>query len=130
MYKRQIKHNVLQYLRGEELNAVYDGYSFIALFLGTRYMTSFQHFYNGEPHWKNHLAPHYGIFSRFYFNRYTKTAVKLAGKYTGFKQNSGPPHYSWNPRYDALENNEYLNRHKINPDAARFGGEVNAVATE
>jgi len=30
-----LKQNVLRYLQGEELNAVYDGYSFIPLWLGT-----------------------------------------------------------------------------------------------
>lgn len=80
-----VKHNVIQYLEGKELNAIYDGYAFVGLFLGTRYMTSFQHFYNGEPHPKNHLAPHYGLFSRIYFNRYQASAVKLANQYSNFK---------------------------------------------
>jgi sulfide:quinone oxidoreductase len=41
-----VKHNVQRYLHGEDLNAVYDGYSHISLWLGTMNMTSFQHYYN------------------------------------------------------------------------------------
>ena len=80
-----IKRNVLQYLRGNELDGIYDGYSFIALYLGNQNMTSFQHYYGYEPHWKNHMVPHYGVFSRFYFDRFCKSATSVAGKYTGFK---------------------------------------------
>lgn len=93
-------------------------------------MTSFQHFYNGEAHPKNHMSPHYGIFSRFYFNRYVKSATTIAGKYTGFKQNFGPPNWNYNPRYDALENNEYLNRHNISPEATKFNGNVPSVVPQ
>jgi hypothetical protein len=105
-----VKHNVLQYLRGNELNGVYDGYSFIGLFLGHQNMTSFQHFYGYEPHWKNHIVPHYGIFSRFYFDRYAKSIQSLAGKYSGFKQNFGPPHFGYNMRHLPLEHNAFLQR--------------------
>ena len=117
-----VKHNVQQFLHGKELNAIYNGYSFIGLFLGAQSMTSFQHYYGHEPHWKNHIVPHYGIFSRFYFDRYVKQAQSLSGKYTGFKQNAGPPHYHYNARYDALEDNEFLNSNNIPVEDAMFNG--------
>ncbi len=122
-----IKHNVLQYLNGEDLNAIYDGYSFIPLYLGTRYMTSFAHFYNQEPHPRNHMIPHYGLFSRLYFMRYKKIAAGQAKKYAGFKKNYGPPHWHYNPRYDELEHNEYLNKHGIDPEVTKFKGEHRVV---
>ena len=123
-----IKHNVIQYLEGKELNAIYDGYTFISLYLGSQYMTSFQHMYNYEAHAKNHLAPHYGLFSKIYFNRYKKAAIKLAGKYSGFKQNHGPPYWNYNPRLDELKHNEYLNTHNIPIEAAKFGSSTQDVA--
>jgi hypothetical protein len=87
-------------------------------------MTSFQHFYNYEPHWKNHMVPHYGIFSRFYFDRFVKSTTSMAGKYTGFKKNFGPPHFQYNMRHDSLEDNAYLQKHRISPEATKFGGNV------
>lgn len=117
-----MKHNVQRYLHGQDLNAIYDGYSFIPLFLATQQMTSFSHFYNHEPHPRNHFCPHFGLFSRFYFDRYKKIVSSGADKFAGFKQNFGPPHYQYNPRFDALEHNEYLNRHRISPDETRFQG--------
>jgi len=123
-----IKRNVLQYLRGEELDGIYDGYSFIGLFLGLQNMTSFQHYYNFEPHWKNHMIPHYGIFSRIYFDRFAKSATGLAGKYSGFKKNFGAPHYHYNVRWESVENNAYLNQHNIPVEATKFGGNVPSLA--
>lgn len=90
-------------------------------------MTSFQHYYGNEPHWKNHIVPHYGVFSRFYFDRIVKGAVGLAGKYSGFKKNFGPPHFGYNPKFDDLENNEYLNRKGIDPEDTKFKGEHKSV---
>ena len=68
-----IKHNLKNYMEGKELNAVYDGYTFMPLILGHSYATSFQHYYDYEPHWKNHVVPHYGAFSKFYFGRMLKS---------------------------------------------------------
>lgn len=113
----------MRYLHGEELNAIYDGYSFIPLYLGTQYMTSFAHFYNNEPHPKNHMVPHYGLFSKLYFSRYCKIAAGLSKKFTGFKKNYGPPFWHYNPRYDDLEHNEYLLRNGIDPEVTKFKGE-------
>ena len=91
-------------------------------------MTSFQHYYGYEPHWKNHMVPHYGIFSRFYFDRFVKSATSVAGKYTGFKQSYGPPHWNYNVRHDSLENNAFLNRNRIPVEATKFGANVPSLA--
>ena len=36
-----IRHNLIQFMHGKDLNAIYDGYSFQPLFLGHTYATSF-----------------------------------------------------------------------------------------
>jgi len=75
------------------------------------------------------MIPHYGLFSKFYFSRYAKIASGLAKKYSGFKQNHGPPAWNYNPRYDDLEHNEYLNKHNIDPEVTKFKGEHRVVPT-
>ena len=103
-----VKHNLKNFMEGKELNAVYDGYTFMPLILGHSYATSFQHLYDFEPHWKNHFVPHYGVFSRIYFGRMLKSTQGVCEKYASFKKNHGPPHYHYNARYDAPEHNQYL----------------------
>lgn len=92
-------------------------------------MTSFSHFYNQEPHPRNHMIPHYGLFSKFYFSWYCKIIASDAKKFTSFKQNSGPPFWNYNPWFDALEHNEYLNWNNIDPELTKFKGEHWIVPT-
>ena len=111
MYQNPIvKHNVQRYLRGEPLNAIYDGYTFMPLLMGQLHATSFSHYYDYEPHTFNHLIPHHGIFGRMYFKRLVRNTTSIASKYAGFKKNYGPPHWQYNPRYDDVENNEFLQK--------------------
>ena len=104
---------------GKELNAIYDGYTFMPLFLGHSYATSFSHTYGYEPHFRNHFVPHYGIFSRIYFGRMLKSTLGADEKYSSFKKTNGPPYYSFNPRYDPLEYNEFLQAKGISLDQVR-----------
>lgn len=115
-----VKHNLLNYMNGKELNAVYDGYTFMPLFLGHSYATSFSHLYDYEPTGRNHMIPHYGIFSRIYFGRMLKSMQSSAEKYSSFKKNQGPPYYHFNRRYMPLEHNDYLQRKGINPNDLRM----------
>ena len=89
------------------------------LYLGHSYATSFQHTYDYEPHWKNHIVPHYGAFSRAYFGRMLKSCAGAVEKYSSFKKNHGPPHYHYNARYDPAEHNSYLQRKGIPASALR-----------
>lgn len=114
-----IQHNLKQFMEGKELNALYDGYTFMPFLLGHSYATSFQHLYNYEPHAMNHLIPHYGLFARWYFGRMMKSQMQMGEKFTSFKKTHGPPHYSWNPRYVPLEHNEYLKSREIPLSAVR-----------
>jgi len=95
-------------MEGHELNGIYDGYSFMPFLLGSSYATSFAHFHDFEPHAKNHMIPHYGMFSRFYFGRMMKSVQSASEKYSNFKKNNGPPYYQFNSRYAPLEHNDYL----------------------
>lgn len=79
------------------------------MYLGHSYATSFSHLHDFEPAPKNHAVPHYGIFSRLYFDQLHRGLLSSSGKYSGFKKNHGPPHYSYNPRPFELEDNDYLN---------------------
>lgn len=63
-----VKHNVLSFLEGHECNAIYDGYQYMPLYLGTNYGAGFSHLHDFEPASTNDSIPHYGIFSNLYFN--------------------------------------------------------------
>jgi sulfide:quinone oxidoreductase len=105
-----VKHNVQRFLKGQSLNAIYDGYTYMPLLLGQKSSTSFQHYYEHEPHALNHTCPQHGIFGMMHFRYLTRNLTGVAGKYTGFKKNYGPPYWQYNPRYDEVEHNEYLNK--------------------
>lgn len=81
--------------------------------LGHSYATSFQHYYDFEPHSMNHMIPHYGLFARWYFGRMMKSQMQMGEKYSSFKKTHGPPYYHWNPRYVPLEHNEYLKNRNV-----------------
>jgi hypothetical protein len=108
-----VKNNVLQYLHGHECNGIYDGYTFMPFYLGHTAASSFQHLHDFEPASRNHLVPHHGIFSRFYFGRMHSSFADEAKKYASFSKNNGPPYYSIAAEYDALEHNAYLQEHQI-----------------
>ncbi|CAI2367828.1 unnamed protein product [Moneuplotes crassus] len=112
-----VKHNVQRYLKGQSLNAIYDGYTYMPLLLGQTTATSFQHYYDFEPHPKNHMSPHHGVFGRLYFKYLLRNLVGTSSKYSGFKQNYGPPYWHFNPRYDEVEHNEYLQRKGLDKKA-------------
>ena len=110
-----VKNNVQRYLQGKSLNAIYDGYTYLPVVMGQVNSTSFTHLYDYEPHMMNHLVPHHGIFGRAHFKLLTRNLMSTAGKYSGFRKNYGPPYYQYNPRYDEVEDNEYLQKKSISP---------------
>ena len=103
-----IQHNIKQFMEGKELNAIYDGYTFMPFLMGHSYATNFQHLYDFEPHALNHMIPQYGLMARWYFGRMMKSQMAMGEKFTSFKKTHGPPYYNWNPRYVPLEHNDYL----------------------
>jgi hypothetical protein len=107
-------------MHGKDPNAIYNGYSFQPLILGHSYATSFQHYYDFEPHWKNHIVPHYGIFSRFYFGRMLKSVQGQDEKYSSFKKSYGPPFYQFNPRVAPIEHDPFLIRRGIPASSMRM----------
>lgn len=120
-----IKHNIQQFLDGKELNAIYDGYQFMPLYLGHSYCTSFAHHHDFEPAARNHFVPHYGVFSNMYFKRHTKDSQAAAEKYTSFKKNNGPPHWKFSARYMPVANNDYLNSKGVKrEDVEKFAPKV------
>jgi len=114
-----IKNNVLNFLHGREVNGIYDGYSFMPMLLGHSYATNFQHLHDFEPATMNHYVPHHGIFSRVYFDRMLKGELGTVEKYGSFKKNHGPPYTHFAKEYDALEHNEFLKEHQIEPSEVR-----------
>ena len=110
-----VKNNVLQFLQGNEINGVYDGYTFMPFLLGNRYASSFQHKHDFEPAAKNHMIPNYGIFSRVYFDWMMNSQKGMDNSYSGFNKNHGPPHGHWPASYDELEHNDYLKSKNIDP---------------
>jgi len=106
-------------LAGQELNGVYDGYSYMPFYLSQGTATCFQHFYDFEPAPMNHWVPSYGLFSNFYFSRQIASNLGDGLKYAGMKKNHGPPHYNYNASYDPLESNEYLAAKGIDLESLR-----------
>lgn len=80
-----IQHNVKAFMEGRELNAIYDGYTFMPFLLGHSYASNFQHLYNYEPHSMNHMIPQYGLIASWYFGSMMKSQMKMGEKYTSFK---------------------------------------------
>lgn len=114
-----VKHNVLQYLEGKECNAIYDGYTYMPMFLGKDYAAGFSHLHDFEPAPTNDSVPHYGVFSKFYFNYMMSNQQGMGAKYTAFSKTQGPPHWHYPARYDELEHNEYLQQKGIELDEVR-----------
>lgn len=106
-------------MEGKELNGVYNGYSFQPLYLGHSYATSFQHYLDFEPAAKNHMVPHYGVFSKFYFGRMLKSTMGQDEKYSSFKKTHGPPYYQFNARYGPLEHESFLAKRGVPPSSLR-----------
>lgn len=103
-----VKNNVIRYLQGKDLNAIYDGYTWMPLLTGHSYATSFSHLHDFEPAPQNNAVSHYGIFGSIYFSRMMGAEQKAGVKYSSFKKNHGPPHWHYSATYDELEHNEYI----------------------
>lgn len=103
-----VKHNLRAFMNGQELNAIYDGYSYMPLLLSHSNMIGLSHTWDYEPTATNHWVPSYGMFSNLYFKNMMSGNFKEGKKYSDFKKNHGPPHWRFNARYDPLESNEYL----------------------
>ena len=108
-----VKNNVLQFLQGKDINGIYDGYSFMPFILGKRYASSFSHLHGFEPAPKNHAVPHYGIFSRIYFDWMLGSGKSADVAYSSQDKNHGPPNKHWAATYDELEHNDYLKQKNI-----------------
>lgn len=114
-----VKHNLRQFMNGQELNAIYDGYSYMPLLLSHSNMIPFSHLYDYEPTSLNHWVPSYGLFSQRYFKTMMNQNFKEGKNYSDFKKNHGPPHWRYNARYDPLESNEYLQSKAVDIEALR-----------
>jgi sulfide:quinone oxidoreductase len=64
-----VKHNLLNFMAGAELNGIYDGYTYMPFYLGHSNANCFQHLYDYEPAPMNHWVPNYGLFSEMYFKK-------------------------------------------------------------
>ena len=114
-----VKHNVTRFMNGQELNAVYDGYSYMPFYLSHSNATCFSHTWDYEPAPNNHWVPNYGFFSQRYFNWQMSTNMKAGSAYNGLKKNHGPPHNHWNAQYDPIDKNEYLIERGVDVEALR-----------
>jgi len=114
-----LKNNVLAYMNGRDCNAIYDGYSYFPMYLGQSYCTAFSHLHDYEPAPRNHMVPHYGIFSNIYFSRQIASSMAQAKKFSDSTKNHGPPHYRYAATYDDLEHNELLKLKGIDAEEVR-----------
>jgi len=104
---------------GRELNAIYNGYTYMPFYLSHSNANCFQHLYDYEPAKNNHWVPNYGLFSQAYFTRQIKQNLALGKAYTSFNKNHGPPHNHYNQQFDPLESNEYLIEKGVDVEALR-----------
>lgn len=114
-----IKHNIIQFMEGRELNGIYNGYSYWPLYLSHSHATNFQHLWDYEAAPKNHWVPNYGLFAKFYFGRQMNSNLAQCQAYTSFKKDHGPPHKHYSASFDPLEHNEYLQAKGVNVELLR-----------
>jgi len=106
-------------MEGKELNAVYNGYSCFPFYMSHSHASVFSHLWDYEPTANNHWISGYGLFGNAYFKYQNKTNLGACVDYTSFKKNHGPPHKHFNPMYDPLEHNEYLQGKGVDVEALR-----------
>lgn len=124
-----VKHNLKQFMEGQECNAVYDGYTYMPFYMSHSHATCFQHLYDYEAAPKNHWVPQYGLFAKRYFTYQMGANLKQGEKYTSFKKTHGPPHEHFNASYDPLEHNEYLLRKGVDIEALKNHHKKGGLAT-
>jgi len=103
-----VKNNVINFMKGKEINGVYNGYTYLPLMLGNQAACAFQHNHDFEPTARNDMFPHHGIFARHYYGHMMRRQYKIASAYGSFEKNHGPPYKHFSPVYDELEHNDYL----------------------
>jgi hypothetical protein len=106
-------------MEGQELNGVYDGYTYWPFYLSHSNASCFQHTWDYEPAPRNHWVPNYGLFSGQYFKNQMKSNLGMGSDYTGLKKHHGPPHKHFNALYDPLDKNEYLIERGVDVEALR-----------
>jgi sulfide:quinone oxidoreductase len=114
-----VKHNLFRFMDGQELNGVYDGYSYMPFYLSHSNASCFQHHWDYEPATRNHWVPNYGLFSNMYFKNQLKSNLNAGHAYTGLKKDHGPPHKHFNQQFDPLDKNEYLQQRGVDVDCLR-----------
>lgn len=106
-------------MEGKELNAIYNGYSHYPFYMSHSHATGMSHLWDYEPAPTNHAVSGYGLFGNAYFRYQMKTNLDAGIAYTSFKKNHGPPHKHYNPTYDPLDHNEYLQAKGVDVEALR-----------
>lgn len=114
-----VKHNLTQFMNGQTLNGIYNGYSYMPFLLSHSHMIPFSHLWDYEPAGNNHWVPSYGLFSRGYFSWSLSNSMKEAKKYSDFNQSFGPPNWRYAARFDPLESNEYLLQKAVDIEALK-----------
>jgi len=115
-------------MEGQELNAVYDGYSYMPMYMSHSHSTAFEHTYGYEPTAKNHSISGYGLFGAIHFKRQMGKQLAAGVSYSSFNKTCGPPYNHFNPVYDPIEHNEYLLEKGVDIDALRLAHGGTGVA--
>merc|ERR1712160_138108 len=108
-------------------DAIYDGYSYMPLYLGHSYCTAFSHLHDFQPAPRNHMVPHFGIFSRYYFGKQIGSSAKESEAYSDGKKNHGPPNFHYSANYDDLEHSEILAAKGVTPEEVRHPNALNRI---
>ena len=114
-----VKNNLFRFMDGQELNGIYDGFTYMPFYLSHSNATCFQHLWDYEPAPKNHWAPNYGLFSNLYFRYQMSSNMKQNVAFAGMSKDHGPPYKHFTQTFDELEHNEYLLSHGVDIEALR-----------
>ena len=108
-----VANNVVNYLKGKELNGIYDGYSRQIIYLAPKRNISFSHKYKYIPTSFNCCIPIHGIFPFIYNLLYSFYARFVGNEMFKNEKNYGPPFFKIKKTYPSIGKNRYLKENNI-----------------
>ena len=106
-------------MKGQELDGIYDGYTYFPLYMSHSHATGFSHTWDYQPASNNHAFPQYGLFAKGYFNYQLKSNLNASIAYTSFKKDHGPPYKHFSQTFDPIEHNQVLQSRNVDVEALR-----------
>ena len=106
-----IRNNLWDYLHGNEMKAVYEGYSNFTFFFATDRVWIFKHFYNYKPAATNFYVPR--LLGYFGFRLKCALETQYMSKIYSKKPNKGYPYLQKDRYFRPLNENLFLLENKL-----------------